>query len=71
MCNSSCVGCARLSSCCSRGISFFGAAGSRKPIATSTCLPVLQRAVHGGGVGQRGIGRARRHRKPPIACRQS
>src|SRR5262249_38726834 len=32
---SSCVGCARLNSCCRRGISFLGACGSRKPICTS------------------------------------
>ena len=65
---SSGVGCARLNSWFSRGISFLGAAGSRKPMSTSACSQCAQHAGHGlrHRPARRG-GVASRTAKPPSA----
>jgi uncharacterized low-complexity protein len=63
----------QLASCCRRGISFFGAAGSRKPILHQHLLPVVQRALHRGQVGRsapRGARLHRRSRPAPGATRR-
>ena len=63
---------ARLASWFRRGISFFGAAGSRKPIVDQRLLPVREQALHRARVGRRaGVGPRPRPRKPPSAWRQS
>ena len=72
MLTSSALSCARLSSWFRRGSSFFGAAGSRKPISTSAPLPVLEQALHLRARSARvAFGRARPHaetaqRLPPL-----
>ena len=54
---------ARLASRCRRAISFFGAAGSRKPSASSEVCQCAQDPAHGDGVGLARVARARRDRK--------